>query len=141
VGQEPLELGRLGAQQLLAQVVEHVPVAAREARHQRLQVPSAAERHAGQVQASGPAFGALMQHGHVASVQGQPEPLVQQRGRLFEGEARSAAPSSASWPRARSRASGMGGWIQVATTKCRVAGRRSMNKASSSWQSGLVTAW
>ena len=54
---------------------------------------------------------------------------------------RSAARSSVSCPRLRSRARGNGGSERVAITRCSRSGRWSRRKATASCTSGAPTAW
>jgi hypothetical protein len=65
VEQEAAHGRRLEPQHLLGQVVHHVPVAAGEARDERRRVAAAAQRERGELEAGGPALGALIKEDHV----------------------------------------------------------------------------
>jgi hypothetical protein len=85
--QEPAERLGLAVQHLLGQVVQHVPVAARERGHEPGRVGMSLQRQPGKLQAGDPPFRAGRQGGHAAGGEVEPGGLVQQRGRLLLGEA------------------------------------------------------
>jgi hypothetical protein len=80
---------RLAVQHLLGQVVQHVPVAAREGRDEPGRVGVAVQRQPRQLHPGDPALGAGHQRRQAGAGQVQPG-LPQQRGRLFGREAQVA---------------------------------------------------
>jgi hypothetical protein len=88
--QQGTEWLRLAVQHLLGEVVQHVPVAAGERRHEPGRVGMALQRQPGKLQTGDPPFGAGRQGGHAVGGQVEPGGLAQQRGRLVLGEAQVA---------------------------------------------------
>ena len=66
------------AEHLLAQVVDYVPVIPREPDDEVVAVDAVAQRQSGEIDGCRPAFGALMQRGHVLAGELQIEELVEQ---------------------------------------------------------------
>jgi hypothetical protein len=82
----PQRLG-LAVQHLLAQVVQHVAVAAGEPRHEGADVVLAPQRQGGQLQPHDPSFGPVAQCGHGRLGQFGPDRRPQQGRGLLGGEA------------------------------------------------------
>src|SRR4029453_2966561 len=80
----------LAVQDLLGQVVQHVPVAAGERRDEAARVVPSPQRQGGQLQACSPAFGAGGQRGDGGLGQAGSQGGVEHRGRLLGGEAQVA---------------------------------------------------
>jgi len=84
--QELAHLFRLAFQQLLAQVVQDVPMAAGELFHEGLGVGALPQRQGGQLQPHRPPFGAGLHGGDHLRRQVEPPHLAQERRRLLVGE-------------------------------------------------------
>jgi hypothetical protein len=85
--QELAHLRWLTLQHLLGEVVQDVPVAAGERRHEPGRIGAATQRQRGQLQPGDPPFGASRQRRQAGRRQLQPGGLPQQGGRLVGGEA------------------------------------------------------
>jgi hypothetical protein len=77
----------LAVQDLLGQVVQHIPVAAAELVHKAGRVGVAPQRQGRQLQPGRPPFGALLQRRHGSLGQLRPDGRVEQLGGLLRGEA------------------------------------------------------
>ena len=138
--QEASGRGRLAVQHLGQQVVGHQPVPTMKAAERRRVAGRAAPARPAQPGRS--ALGALDQRRHLGLGQAQPHARAQEGGRLLDAlKPRSAARTSRSWPRARSRGRGSGGSSRLAITRCRVGGRCSSRKATASCTAGARTRW
>jgi hypothetical protein len=84
--QEPAQLLGLAVEDLLGQVVQDVPVAATEGRHEPGGIRSSLQGQAGQLQARDPPFSAGRQRGHRLTGQVSTDRFAQQRGRLLHSE-------------------------------------------------------
>jgi len=85
--QDVAQRRRLPVQHLLGQVVEHIPVAAREGGHKAGRVGVSIQREDGELQAGDPSLGAARDGGQAGRRQLQPGGLPQQGGGLLHGEA------------------------------------------------------
>ena len=140
--QERAQLGGLAFQDLLGEVVEHEPVAAGELRDEPGDVAAAPQRQRRQVQARGPALGAIAERRDDGVGQVLPRPRCAAARRPPRAvKRRSPARSSTSWPRARSRASGSGGSLRLASTRCSAGGRWSSRNSIDRCTSGASTTW
>ena len=122
--QERAQLGRLAFEHLLGEVVEHEAVAPGELGDEPGDVAAALQRQRREVQARRPALGALAERARRRRRTGATRPrCAAARAASPAVKRRSPARSSASWPRARSLASGSGGSLRLASTMCSAGGR------------------
>lgn len=136
--QEVAQLRGLPGEDLVGQVVEDEPVAAGKGGDEpggrrRVHV---AEGEGGELEAGDPALGAVREHRDVLA--GEVEAIVSCRKRRASSAVnrRSAARTSVSWPRVRSRARGSGGSERVDRTRCTGAGSASSRNVTASCTSG-----
>ena len=142
--QERAHLLALPLEHLLGQVVQHVAVAAGERRHEPGHIVLPAQRQAGQLQPRRPPFGPFRQrrHGRIGQGQAGPAATCRSSAAASPGVNRSsAARTSASWPRARSRASASGGSLRLASTTQIPAGRCSSKNPSESCTGWEPITW
>ena len=105
-------------------------------------VLAAPQREGGELQARGPALGALLETREIAGVEIEAERVVEQARRLVVGEAEvvRARTSTSCAARAAARAAS-GGSAREAIAICTVSGRCSSRKSTASWILGSGITW